>query len=417
MPSARVRTATAVKPGDLRSIRAAKRRSCQHVSTKDSQPPERTISLLTSRLPRSKRTARRASWRLMPCFIFSSVAISRYSPSSSSNSRFTCSFRNSDRSPVTMFRRNAISFHSYENSCLSRRKQSIGAWVHFHPSLWLSESHELLVTQGHYGVDTRRTARGDVARHERNTAKHKAHGSERQGIGGLYAEEQSCQKPSQADRSQCKRQSGKQREKQHVKPLLCDGRAQYILHGSEIIRRLLSRNTLQALLYSLSEQTWVAGGAYDPDQRHGLINEFRKAILHLSRRDKECRRCGPSHTKFLGIAHDADDFAHAISQPHGLSTSSNCNVLPEWILTGEKALRDRLVDKQHGRSRGIVPVCEAPSSQNGDTHHLQVMRSDCAPLGASAGIASRWVFLNREIHICARLKRQIRDRRGGLDSW
>src|SRR6266566_28612 len=148
MPSARVRTATAVKPGDLRSIRAAKRRSCQHVSTKDSQPPERTISLLTSRLPRSKRTARRASWRLMPCFIFSSVAISRYSPSSSSNSRFTCSFRNSDRSPVTMFRRNAISFHSYENSCLSRRKQSIGAWVHFHPSLWLSESHELLVTEG-----------------------------------------------------------------------------------------------------------------------------------------------------------------------------------------------------------------------------------------------------------------------------
>src|SRR5256884_8604915 len=58
-----------------------------------------------------------------------------------------------------------------------------------------------------------------------------------------------------ADSSQCKRQSGKQREKQHVKPLLCDGRAQYILHGSEIIRRLLSRNTLQALLYSLSEQT------------------------------------------------------------------------------------------------------------------------------------------------------------------
>jgi hypothetical protein len=28
----------------LRSIRAANRRSCQHVSTKDSQPPERTIS-------------------------------------------------------------------------------------------------------------------------------------------------------------------------------------------------------------------------------------------------------------------------------------------------------------------------------------------------------------------------------------
>ena len=49
-----------------------KSRSCQHVSTKDSQPPERMISLLTSRLPRSKRTARRASLGLIPCFIFSS---------------------------------------------------------------------------------------------------------------------------------------------------------------------------------------------------------------------------------------------------------------------------------------------------------------------------------------------------------
>src|SRR5205823_11626006 len=107
-----------------------------------------------------------------------------------------------------------------------------------------------------------------------------------------------------ADSSQCKRQSGKQREQQHVKPLLCDGCAQYILHGSEIIRRFLSRNTLQALLYSLSEQTWVAGGAYDPEQRHGMINEFRKAILHLSRRDNECRRCGQSNTKFLGIDYD-----------------------------------------------------------------------------------------------------------------
>jgi hypothetical protein len=64
-------TATNVKPGFLRSMRAAKRKSCQDVSKKDSQPAERTTSFVTSRLPRSRRTARSASLRLMACFIFS----------------------------------------------------------------------------------------------------------------------------------------------------------------------------------------------------------------------------------------------------------------------------------------------------------------------------------------------------------
>src|SRR5438874_2312632 len=40
MPSASVNTATVVNPGDLRSMRAAKRKSCQSVSKKDSQPAE-----------------------------------------------------------------------------------------------------------------------------------------------------------------------------------------------------------------------------------------------------------------------------------------------------------------------------------------------------------------------------------------
>src|SRR6266404_125409 len=104
MPSASVSMATAVKPGLLRSIRAAKRRSCQEVSTSDSQPADRTTSFVTSRFPRSKRTARSASLRLIPCFIFSSAAISKKPFSSSSNSWSTCSFRNSDRSPLAMFR-------------------------------------------------------------------------------------------------------------------------------------------------------------------------------------------------------------------------------------------------------------------------------------------------------------------------
>src|SRR5712664_567803 len=104
MPSASVSTATTAKPGLLRRIRCPWRKSCQHVSTKDSQPAERTTSFVTSRFPRSKRTARSASLRLIPCFIFSSAAISKKPFSSSSNSWSTCSFRNSDRSPLAMFR-------------------------------------------------------------------------------------------------------------------------------------------------------------------------------------------------------------------------------------------------------------------------------------------------------------------------
>ena len=101
---------TPVKPGDLDSVRRAKRRSRQHVSTKDSQPAERTTSFVTSRFPLSRRTARSASLRLIPSFIFSSAAISRKLCSSSSNSPSTCFLRNSDRSPLAIFRNKDIGF-------------------------------------------------------------------------------------------------------------------------------------------------------------------------------------------------------------------------------------------------------------------------------------------------------------------
>ena len=107
MPRASVRTATAVKPGDLRSMRKAKQRSCQHVSTKDSQPAERTSSLVISRLPRSRRTARSAALRLMPRVILSWAAISRNPRSSSSSSPSMCLFRNNDRRPLAMLRNSA----------------------------------------------------------------------------------------------------------------------------------------------------------------------------------------------------------------------------------------------------------------------------------------------------------------------
>src|SRR6266576_5458204 len=105
-PRAIANTAAAVKPGLLRSTRTAKRRSCQQVSTIDSQPAVRTASFETSRFPRSKHTARSASLRLIPCFIFSSAASSKKLFSSSSSSRPTRSFRNSDRSPPAMLRSN-----------------------------------------------------------------------------------------------------------------------------------------------------------------------------------------------------------------------------------------------------------------------------------------------------------------------
>jgi hypothetical protein len=88
----------------LRSMRAAKRKSCHNVSTKDSHPAVRTTSFETSRLPRSKRTARSASLRLIRAFIFSSAAISKKTRSSSSNPPSTRSFRNSDRNPSDRLR-------------------------------------------------------------------------------------------------------------------------------------------------------------------------------------------------------------------------------------------------------------------------------------------------------------------------
>ena len=112
IPSASVSTATTAKPGDLRSTRVAKRKSCHSAATKDSQPAERTTSFVTSRFPRSRRTARSASLRLMPCFIFSSAAISRKLRTSSSSSLLTRSFRNSHRHPSDRLRSSDMGPHS-----------------------------------------------------------------------------------------------------------------------------------------------------------------------------------------------------------------------------------------------------------------------------------------------------------------
>ena len=105
MPSPSVRIATAVKPGDLRSVRSPNHRSRQQVSTPDSQVAERTRSFVTSGFPHSMRTARSASWWLRPAFIFSAAAISRNPFNSSSNSIAERSVRNNDRRPAAARRK------------------------------------------------------------------------------------------------------------------------------------------------------------------------------------------------------------------------------------------------------------------------------------------------------------------------
>src|SRR5260370_26262034 len=103
MPSARDKIAVAAKAGLNRRRRKPNFRSCQSVSTNDSQPTARTCSFTLSGPPISMRAARIASSRLIPRRIFSLTAASRYPRSSSSISRSTCSLRNNPRRPLARF--------------------------------------------------------------------------------------------------------------------------------------------------------------------------------------------------------------------------------------------------------------------------------------------------------------------------
>src|SRR5437660_10612646 len=104
MPSARDKIAAAAKAGLNRSRHKPNSRSCQSVSTNDSQRTARTCSFTLSAPPISMRAARIASSRLIPRRIFSFTAASRYPPNSSSISRSTCSLRNNPRKPPARFR-------------------------------------------------------------------------------------------------------------------------------------------------------------------------------------------------------------------------------------------------------------------------------------------------------------------------
>jgi hypothetical protein len=61
MPIASARTATMVKPGDLRSVRKANRTSCRMLSNEGKSHMSRVRSLKAVTLPNCRRAAARAS--------------------------------------------------------------------------------------------------------------------------------------------------------------------------------------------------------------------------------------------------------------------------------------------------------------------------------------------------------------------
>src|SRR5437870_13870351 len=68
--------------------------------------------------------------------------------------------------------------------------EKIGSTVsgYFHPSLWLSESHELLVAQGDHGIDAHSAARGNVRGEQRDGREQCGDAGEGQGVSSANAE-------------------------------------------------------------------------------------------------------------------------------------------------------------------------------------------------------------------------------------
>ncbi len=97
MPSARVSSATAVKPGLRRSTRAPCRTSATRSSNRDTPRASRHSSFTRLTPPRSSRARRSASTRGSPAATCFSICLSRWKASSSSSSRSTARLRRSAR--------------------------------------------------------------------------------------------------------------------------------------------------------------------------------------------------------------------------------------------------------------------------------------------------------------------------------
>src|SRR5213080_2474748 len=155
MPSARVKIATPVNPGDLRNMRRPKCKSCMKSSIQLTLRASRHFSLVFSIPPRSIRARRCASSWVIPCATYSSVFRSRWSRSSSSNSWSACAQRNNDRN------RSGIVY----SQCSGRIFDS-----------------PLLVPQSDHRIDFHRSARGNVASSESDENQQGGDGHHRERI-------------------------------------------------------------------------------------------------------------------------------------------------------------------------------------------------------------------------------------------
>src|SRR5689334_15280352 len=166
MPSAKVRIATAVKPGERRSIRTPNRMSVHTVS---SQKPPRSLrhsSLNFSWLPNSIRARRFASAWVKPLRCRSSERF------------WTCARSSSSVSFSTRARRKR------EEAIERSRERSFM----FSPR----EARDLFIPQRHHGIDTRRPPGGHIASQKRNEDEKRGNGGKGQGIVRRYAKQQAA---------------------------------------------------------------------------------------------------------------------------------------------------------------------------------------------------------------------------------
>src|ERR1700728_1152508 len=160
MPRASVRTAIAVKPGFLRSMRAPKRRSCRRDSNQAPARTSRTSSFTCSMPPSSRRAARRASSGERPWRIFSSARDSKKEQTSASRSR-------SFRWRAKAFRQKLV------------MRESAGM---FAPSLPIQELARSFVAQSDHRIHAHGTTRRDAASGCGYTNKNRGHGQKRERV-------------------------------------------------------------------------------------------------------------------------------------------------------------------------------------------------------------------------------------------
>ena len=110
IPSANVSTATVAKPGDLRSVRAAKRKSCSNVSTTGTPRRSRYLAAVCVTPPSFISASLRASCGFIPRRKLSSMCIRTWLSSSSAISWLLSRLRKSSANRRSKARNHLIDF-------------------------------------------------------------------------------------------------------------------------------------------------------------------------------------------------------------------------------------------------------------------------------------------------------------------